>query len=242
VSPVVLVDPVAVLSLGVAALAVLRAAGVSPVLAMRWFSFVHEEFPAMEPNGLCRFWTPGLVDVETEPGRQESDLENVQFLMRAFFEANLALTDAVPTFIFFWPDWPHLHHAALSAGQQGQRNVGSTGDHRRWLHYHRRAHRPGRQRDSKRDWKWHQDSQLCHHGADFYPEEAPKPKSGNPMLGIGRHCHIEGAIIDKNARIGEGAVITSKGKSANADCEDYCIRDGIVVVPKGAVITAGNRI
>ena len=54
-------------------------------------------------------------------------------------------------------------------------------------------------------------------GADFYPEEAPKPKSGNPPLGIGRHCRIEGAIIDTNARIGEGAVITSKGKSANAE-------------------------
>ena len=79
-------------------------------------------------------------------------------------------------------------------------------------------------------------------GADFYPEKAPKSKAGNPPLGIGRHCHIEGAIIDENARIGEGAVITSKGKSANADCENYCIRDGIVVVPKGAVITAGSRI
>ena len=55
-SPVALVHPVAVVSLVVAALAVLRAAGVSPVLAMRWFSFVHEGCsPAMEPNGLRRF-------------------------------------------------------------------------------------------------------------------------------------------------------------------------------------------
>jgi glucose-1-phosphate adenylyltransferase len=70
----------------------------------------------------------------------------------------------------------------------------------------------------------------------------PESKAGNPPPGIGRHCHIEGAIIDENARIGEGAVITSKGKSANADGENYCIRDEIVVVPKGAVITAGSRI
>jgi hypothetical protein len=48
VSPVALVHPVALVSLVVAALAVLRAAGVSPVLAMRWFSFVHEgSSPAM---------------------------------------------------------------------------------------------------------------------------------------------------------------------------------------------------
>ncbi len=48
-------------------------------------------------------------------------------------------------------------------------------------------------------------------GADFYPEEAPQPKWGNPPPGIGHHCHIEGAIIDKNARIADGVVITSKG-------------------------------
>jgi glucose-1-phosphate adenylyltransferase len=31
-------------------------------------------------------------------------------------------------------------------------------------------------------------------GADFYPEKVPKRKTGNPPLGIGRHCHIEDAI------------------------------------------------
>jgi hypothetical protein len=48
-------------------------------------------------------------------------------------------------------------------------------------------------------------------------------------------------FIDKNARLGEGAVITSKGKSANADRENYYVRDGILV-PKRAVLTAGSRI
>jgi glucose-1-phosphate adenylyltransferase len=79
-------------------------------------------------------------------------------------------------------------------------------------------------------------------GADFYSGEASAAKSGAPPVGIGRHCHIEGAIIDKNARIGEGVVITPDGKPANADGENYYIRDGVVVVPKGAVIAAGSRI
>ena len=44
------------------------------------------------------------------------------------------------------------------------------------------------------------------------------------------------------ARIGEGAVITPEGKPANADGENYCVRDGVVVVPKGTVIPAGTLI
>ena len=55
-------------------------------------------------------------------------------------------------------------------------------------------------------------------------------------------CRIEGAIIDKNARIGDGIVITPEGKPANVDGENYCIRDGAVVVPKGTVIPAGTLI
>jgi glucose-1-phosphate adenylyltransferase len=79
-------------------------------------------------------------------------------------------------------------------------------------------------------------------GADFYQAEAWQPKPKTSLLGIGRRCHIEGAIIDKNARIGEGVVITPEGKPANADGENYYIRDGVVVVPKGAVIPAGTLI
>ena len=50
---------------------------------------------------------------------------------------------------------------------------------------------------------------------------------------------IDRAIIDKNARIADGVVITPEGKPADFDAENYYIRDGIVVVPKNAVIPAG---
>jgi glucose-1-phosphate adenylyltransferase len=60
-----------------------------------------------------------------------------------------------------------------------------------------------------------------------------------PAIGIGRNCVIDRAIIDKNARIGDGVVITPEGKAANLDAPNYYIRDGIVVVPKDAVIPAG---
>ncbi len=50
---------------------------------------------------------------------------------------------------------------------------------------------------------------------------------------------IDRAIIDKNARIADGVVITPEGKPANLDADNYFIRDGIVVIPKNAVIPAG---
>ena len=60
-----------------------------------------------------------------------------------------------------------------------------------------------------------------------------------PPIGIGRNCVIDRAIIDKNARIADGVVITPEGKAGGPGCRNYFIRDGIVVVPKNAVIPAG---
>ena len=51
---------------------------------------------------------------------------------------------------------------------------------------------------------------------------------------------ITGAIIDKNAHIGGGVRITNKEQGVEADETNYYIRDGIVVVPKDAVIPSGT--
>lgn len=82
-------------------------------------------------------------------------------------------------------------------------------------------------------------------GADYYESlesAARRAKEGLPPMGIGRNCRIRRAIIDKNARIGEGSVITPEGKPAEYDSESYCVRDGIVVIPKGAVIPPGTKL
>jgi glucose-1-phosphate adenylyltransferase len=79
-------------------------------------------------------------------------------------------------------------------------------------------------------------------GADLYEKENLRPVSGVPPIGVGRDCRIEDAIIDKNARIGSGVVISSKKNSPNADGDGYYIRDGIVVIPKNSVIPDGTRI
>ena len=65
---------------------------------------------------------------------------------------------------------------------------------------------------------------------------------GKPRIGIGQNAHIENAIIDKNARIGDNVVLTPEGKPENLDHPLYLIRDGIVIVPKGGSIPHGMKI
>jgi glucose-1-phosphate adenylyltransferase len=79
-------------------------------------------------------------------------------------------------------------------------------------------------------------------GADYYQDEYPQAGSDRPPVGIGPHCVIDGAIIDKNARIGSDVVISPAGKPEKMDGHNFYIRDGVVVVPKGAVIPPGTKI
>lgn len=55
-------------------------------------------------------------------------------------------------------------------------------------------------------------------------------------LGIGEGCVVERAIIDKNARIGRKVIIQNMKKLEHLDSENYYIREGIVIIPKNAVI------
>jgi glucose-1-phosphate adenylyltransferase len=79
-------------------------------------------------------------------------------------------------------------------------------------------------------------------GADYYDDDVNDPPAGAPPIGIGRNCTIDHAIIDKNARIGDGVVISPEGKSQDFDGDGYYVRDGIVVIPKNSVIAPGTRI
>jgi len=66
--------------------------------------------------------------------------------------------------------------------------------------------------------------------------------AGQPRIGIGSHCRIENAILDKNVRIGHHVSISPAGKPANHDDKLYYIRDGIVIIPKDGVIPDGTVI
>jgi glucose-1-phosphate adenylyltransferase len=80
-------------------------------------------------------------------------------------------------------------------------------------------------------------------GADFYDNPGVDIPRGVP-LGIGPDCRIAGAIIDKNARIGAGVVIQEFPPGAHLDGEggNWYVRDGVVVIPKDAIIPARTTI
>jgi glucose-1-phosphate adenylyltransferase len=82
-------------------------------------------------------------------------------------------------------------------------------------------------------------------GSDYYESEESVTKhehEGKPRIGIGANCKIENTIIDKNARIGNNVVISPAGKPDKLDHELYYIRDGIVIIPKSALIPHGTVI
>ena len=74
-------------------------------------------------------------------------------------------------------------------------------------------------------------------GADFY--EHGEPPGDLPRLGVGRDVVLDRVIIDKNARIGEGARLVNERNVDHADGDGYYIRGGIIVVPKNGVIRPG---
>ena len=82
-------------------------------------------------------------------------------------------------------------------------------------------------------------------GSDYYESHASITENevaGRPRIGIGENVHISNAIIDKNARIGDNVIITPDGKPCDMDDPLYCIRDGIVIIPKGGAIPHGTKI
>lgn len=77
-------------------------------------------------------------------------------------------------------------------------------------------------------------------GADFFDADDDAPVRGSrPRLGIGRDVVLDRVIVDKNARIGDGARLVNEGNVQTADGDGYHIRDGIIVVPKDGVIPPG---
>jgi glucose-1-phosphate adenylyltransferase len=76
-------------------------------------------------------------------------------------------------------------------------------------------------------------------GSDYYDQPG---KPNDIPLGVGPKCDIEGAILDKNVRLGKGVFIRPFPPGADVDGDGWVVRDGIVVIPKDVVIKAGTRI
>lgn len=78
-------------------------------------------------------------------------------------------------------------------------------------------------------------------GADYFDPPGDPGRNGI-RLGIGKNCQIDGAIIDKNVRIGPGVIIRPFPPGTDVDLDCYSVRDGIVVVPKSNIIPPGTVI
>ena len=163
----------------------------------------------------------------------------------AFYEANLALTRPDPPFDFYDPERPIFTRSRFLPssridGCHIERTVVADGcrlynaEVEECVIGLRSVVRPGTQL-----------RQVVMMGADFYETVADKAENrllARPHVGIGQNTRIERAILDKNARIGTGVIVRSHAGEADRDEEQYVIRDGIVVVPKNAVIADGTVI
>ncbi len=156
----------------------------------------------------------------------------------AFYRANLALTREKPEFNLFDPKWPMYSRArylpasritdctirdsVIADGSilQGAAVEGSI------IGIRSRIGRGSRIKDS------------VILGADYFEEW----DVARGPLGVGRHCVIERAIVDKNARIGDGCVIRNVEGVVEAEGRGYAIREGIVIIPKNETLPAGTKI
>ncbi|HEX4707323.1 MAG TPA: glucose-1-phosphate adenylyltransferase [Candidatus Udaeobacter sp.] len=157
--------------------------------------------------------------------------------IRAFYEANLNLTDVVPEYSFFEPDSPIYTHPRFLPGSKIngatlRQAIISDGCIISDAHLERSVIGI---RSVIQSGATIRNSIVM--GADYF--ELERTDLSQPPIGIGRNCVIDRAIIDKNARIADAVVITPEGKPPNFDADNYFVRDGIVVIPKNAVIPAG---
>lgn len=160
--------------------------------------------------------------------------------IQSFWEANLALTDRVPDFNFYdarAPIYTHMRYLPPSKINCCDLNrcLLSEGC---IISGHRILHAIVGVRAVVGDGSVIEHTVLM--GADYYDKSTLPP--GTPPLGIGRDCFIRNAIVDKNARIGDGAYITPDSKPNGIVTDTYTVEDGVIVIPKNAIIPPGARI
>jgi len=163
--------------------------------------------------------------------------------VRAFFEANLALTDPLPPFNFFDPAGPiytqerflpasKLNHCSIDHVVIGDGSIITSCTLRRSVLGIRSYVGEGTRLD-----------EVVMMGADHYETEAQQRANvvlGMPSIGVGAGCQIHRTIIDKNARLGDGVRLSPAGKPDGGHAHGIIIRDGVLIVPKGAVVPGGT--
>jgi len=162
--------------------------------------------------------------------------------IRAFFDANLNLTETVPSYSFFDPLSPVYTHARFLPaskvnGATIRQAIISDGCVITDSTIERAVIGIRSFIDAGSTIR-----NTIIMGSDFYDVDKDAREHKGVRLGIGRNCHIENAIIDKNAHIGDNVTISPEGKPKNFDGENFYVRDGIIIIPKSAVLPPGTRV
>lgn len=162
--------------------------------------------------------------------------------IRSFFEANIALTDNIPEFNLFDNNRmvytrPRLLAPSKIFGTWFNQAVLAEGSiiHAKKIE---RSIIGIRSRIGVNT----ELSRTIVMGNDYFETLEEISEQGKTPMGIGANCYIEQAIIDKNCRIGNNVTIKGGDSLEDIEADTYCIRDGIVVVKKGAVIADNTRI
>jgi glucose-1-phosphate adenylyltransferase len=154
----------------------------------------------------------------------------------SFYEANIQLTRRGAPFNFFHPRWPIYTHprflpATRAFDSRLESSIVAEGC---YLDRCEIANSVVGIRTRVSPGTRITNSVLL--GADFYEEDTNEHAT---PLGIGRDVVLDRVIVDKNARIGNGVRLTNQAGTAHVDGEGYYIRNGIIIVPKGARVADG---
>ena len=165
--------------------------------------------------------------------------------VKAFFDANLALAQPLPPFNFFDAAAPiytkdnylpasKVNNCAIDYAVIGDGSIIEDSSLKHSVLGIRSFVRKGTKLED-----------VVMMGADIYESPAQFQANidqGRPHLGLGYNCDIQGAIIDKNARIGDNVKLSVLGKPDGTYPHGVIIRDGVLLVPKGGVVPAGTVI
>jgi len=162
--------------------------------------------------------------------------------VRSFWETNLALTDPIPPFDFFDEQDPiythdHLLPAAKVNACTFDRVICAEGAILTNAELHRCVIGVRAVVDNAKL------NNVVMMGADYYEtlkEIEIKKAEGKTLVGVGKDCLIEDAIIDKNAQIGEGCKLSPHGVEDGWEENGICVRDGVLIVKKDTVVPAGT--
>ncbi len=162
--------------------------------------------------------------------------------IRSFYEANLDLCEPLPKFNFYDATAPVFTHARYLPGSKIiksriERSVIADGC---VINDALIEHSLIGVRSRVQSGAVIRDSLLM--GQDYYDTPDRDSPPGAPPMGIGHGTSIERTIVDKNARIGDGVRISPDGKAAQVDGPNFFVRDGLVIIPKNAIVPSGTVI